>query len=80
MIHVRVRQRDGLQLKAAPFEYFDNRFRLIARINADGPASSLASDDARVLLKGCDGQFFDNHNSKPGQKACCRRLIAEGHK
>jgi hypothetical protein len=80
MIHVRVRQRDGLQLKAAPSYHFDNRFGLVARINADGPAGSLAPDDARVLLKGCNGQFFDNHNSKPGRKARCRRLIAERHK
>ena len=39
----------------------DDALRVITRINADGLARLLATNDACVLLKGGDSKFFDDH-------------------
>jgi hypothetical protein len=62
MIHVRVRQRNRLQLEPVSLKRLDHHFRLVTRINTNGTPRLLAPDDARVLLKGSNGQLFDNHN------------------
>jgi hypothetical protein len=61
MIQMRVRERYRLQLKPVPLKRLDDSFRLITRINTDGAPGLLAPDNARVLLKGSDGNLFDNH-------------------
>ena len=61
MIEMRVRQRDCLQLETTPLEYLDDPIRLIAGIDADRLLCFFTTDDARVLLKVGDGDFFDNH-------------------
>jgi hypothetical protein len=55
VIQVRVGQSDCLQVEAAAFESFDDAFSLVARIDADRLPGRFAANDARVLLKGCDG-------------------------
>ena len=62
VIQMRVRQRDGLQLKPPALNRLGDAFRLVARIDADAPLRFLAAEDARVLLKGGDGHLLDNHS------------------
>ena len=56
-----VRQRDGLQGQPVPLEPRHDGWRVVAGVNANGPTSFSASDQARVLLKGGDGNLFDYH-------------------
>ena len=49
-----------------PIDGFDNRFRVIARIDADRSPGFLAADNARVLLKSGGGDFFDDHSLEQG--------------
>jgi len=61
VIEVRVSQRDRVELKTAALECLDDPFRFIARIDADRLFCFFTTDDACVLLKCSDGDFFDDH-------------------
>jgi hypothetical protein len=64
VIHVRVRERDGLQIELVPVERGHDPFGVVARIDAHGPTRLLAPYDARNLLKSSDDDLFDNHSVK----------------
>jgi hypothetical protein len=61
MIHVRVRARNRLQLKAMFVDRFDDRVRIVARVDADRALGSFTTNDAGVLFESGNGNLFDDH-------------------
>ena len=61
VVHVRMGAGDGLQFKAMLVNGFDDCIGIVAGIDADRALRFLAADDAGVLLKCGDSDFFDDH-------------------
>jgi hypothetical protein len=61
VVEMCVRKRDRLERETASFQYLDNPFCFVSRIDADGESCLFTADDPGMLLKRGDGDFFDNH-------------------
>src|SRR5437588_4154061 len=71
MVHMRVCAGDGLQFKAVFVDGFNDAFGIVAGIDADRALRFLAADDARVLLKGSDSDFLDDHGPISSSSCNC---------
>ena len=61
VVDVRVRQQDGLDLDVEIANSAEQLVDLVARVNEDGLARSLARHDKAVLVERRDGSDFQNH-------------------
>src|SRR5712692_2953606 len=68
MVQVGMSAGDGLQLKSVFVDCLNNFVRRIAGIDTDRALRSLAADNAGVLLKSRDRDFFDDHPNLSSSK------------
>src|SRR4051794_8962634 len=61
MIEMRMRANNRFQIKIMTVDGFNDHVGVVTGIDADCAAGVFTADDACVLLKSSDGQFFDNH-------------------